>query len=72
MARLALRYILRNPDIIPIPGLSHVEHVDNVAKAVKERRELDTSEQAALERATAEGMANLSPRYEWLKDWEYV
>ena len=72
MARLALRYILRNPDIIPIPGLSHVEHVDNVAKAVKERRQLDTSEQAALKRATAEGMANLPANYAWLRDWEYV
>ena len=27
-SRLALRYILRNPDIIPIPGLSHVQHVE--------------------------------------------
>ncbi len=72
MARLALRYILRNPDIIPIPGLSHIEHVDNVAKAVKERRELDKSEQAALDTATAEGMANLPANYAWLRDWEYV
>ena len=72
MARLALRYILRNPDIIPIPGLSHVQHVDNVAKAVKERRELDKSEQAALDTANAEGLAKLPPKYEWLKDWEYV
>ncbi len=72
MARLALRYILRNPDIIPIPGLSHVQHVDNVAKAVKERRELDMSEKAALDTANAEGMAKLPPKYAWLKDWEYV
>lgn len=72
MARLALRYILRNPDVIPIPGLSHVGQVDNVAKAVKERRQLDKSEQAALKKATAEGMAKLPPKYEWLKNWEYV
>jgi len=72
MARLALRYILQNPDIIPIPGLSHVQHVDNVARAVKERRQLDMTEKAALDTANAEGMANLPPKYAWLKDWEYV
>lgn len=72
MARLALRYILRNPDIIPIPGLSHVEHVDNVAKAIKERRQLDVSEKAALERANKECMAKLPPKYAWLRNWEYV
>lgn len=72
MARLALRYILRNPDIIPIPGLSHVEHVDNVAKAVKERRDLDVSEKAALDKAKTEALANLPTKYAWLRDWEYV
>ncbi|MHC4458571.1 MAG: aldo/keto reductase [Planctomycetota bacterium] len=72
MARLALRYILRNPDIIPIPGLSHVEHVDNVAKAVKERRDLDLSEQSALDKANTEALANLPAKYAWLRDWEYV
>lgn len=71
-SRLALRYILRNPDIIPILGLSHVQHFDNVAKAVKERRDLDLSEQAALEKANPEAMANLPAKYAWLRDWEYV
>ncbi|MHC4133076.1 MAG: aldo/keto reductase [Planctomycetota bacterium] len=72
MARLALRSILTNPDIIPIPGLSHVEQVDNVALAVKERRELDSSEQAALQKANINAMANLPDNYAWLKDWQYV
>jgi predicted aldo/keto reductase-like oxidoreductase len=72
MARLALRYILRNSDIIPIPGLSHVYHVDNVAKAVKERRELDLTEQAALDKANSMAIMTLPADYTWLRDWEYV
>ncbi|MHC5073603.1 MAG: aldo/keto reductase [Planctomycetota bacterium] len=72
MARLALRSILTNPDIIPIPGLSHVEQVDNVALALKERRELDLTEQAALDKANSVAMANLPAEYTWLRDWEYV
>ncbi len=43
-----------------------------LAKAVKERRQLDKSEQAVLDTATAEGMANLPANYAWLRDWEYV
>ena len=52
IARLAIRYILCNPAITaPIPGLITAEQVDNVALAVKERRELDEQEKAELERA---------------------
>ena len=42
IARLTLRYILCNPAITaPMPGLISQTQVDNVALAVKERRELD-------------------------------
>jgi len=51
IARLAIRYILCNPAITaPIPGLISVDQVDNVARAVKERRVLDLGEQADLRR----------------------
>jgi len=73
IARLAIRYILCNPAITaPIPGLITPEQVDNVALAVKERRELDAQEKAELERAMDRAWANLPYHYEWLKDWEYV
>lgn len=73
LARLAIRYILCNPAITaPIPGLITVEHVDNVALAVKERRELDVDEKAELDRAMHRAWANLPHGYQWLRDWEYV
>ena len=68
LARLALRYILCNPAITaPIPGMMTVEQVDNVALAVKERRELDASEKAELDRAMDRAWANLPYHYQWLK-----
>lgn len=73
IARLAIRYILCNPGITaPIPGLITPQQVDNVALAVKERRELDVEEKADLERAMDRAWANLPHHYQWLKDWEYV
>jgi aryl-alcohol dehydrogenase-like predicted oxidoreductase len=73
IARLALRYILCNPAITaPIPGLVSVQQVDNVALAVKERRELDLREKAELDQAMDRAWANLPSNYQWLKDWEYV
>ena len=43
LARLAIRYILCNKAITaPIPGLISVQQVDNIARAIKERRELDS------------------------------
>jgi aryl-alcohol dehydrogenase-like predicted oxidoreductase len=72
-ARLAIRYILCNTAITaPIPGLINKHQVDNVAKAMQERRELDKSETAELENATAEAWAKLPHHYQWLKNWEYV
>lgn len=71
-ARLAIRYILNSNTVIPIPGLNSVDHVDNVAKAVTERRELDLKEKAQLETARTEAWANLPQNYHWLKNWEYV
>ena len=72
LARLAIRYILCNPAITaPIPGMINPHQVDNVALAVKERRELDMQEKAELERAMDRAWANLPPHYQWLKDWEY-
>ncbi|MBE3097110.1 MAG: aldo/keto reductase [Planctomycetes bacterium] len=73
VARLAIRYILCNPAITaPIPGLINHHQVDNVAQAVKERRELDKAEKAELDKAMDEAWARLPPDYQWLKDWEYV
>lgn len=72
-ARLALRYILGNPAITaPIPGLVTTHQVDNVAKAVLERRKLDRAEKTELRRAGEHMWANLSPSHRWLRDWEYV
>lgn len=73
IARLALRNILSNPAITaPIPGLINVEQVDNAAKAVQERRQLDANERADLDRAGTEMWARLPHDYQWLKDFEYV
>ncbi len=72
-ARLALRYILCNPQITaPIPGMITPEQVDNAALAVVERRELDKEEQARLDRLMDDAWARLPYHYQWLKDWEYV
>jgi aryl-alcohol dehydrogenase-like predicted oxidoreductase len=72
-ARMAIRYILGNPAVTaPIPGLVTEAQVDNVAKAVAERRELDRAEQSELENFGRHVWANLNPGYEWLRDWEYV
>jgi hypothetical protein len=55
-----------------MPGLISVQQVDNIALAVKERRQLDVKEKAELEQAMDRAWASLPPSYEWLKDWEYV
>jgi len=72
-ARLTIRYILQNDAITaPIPGLISTRQVDNVARAVQERRELDTTEQAKLDTVKAEMTASLPADYQWLRDWEWV
>ncbi len=71
-ARLAIRYILCNPLIIPIPGLVSTHQVDNVARAVKERRQLDVAEAEELDNLMKETWAKLPASYQWLKQWEYV
>jgi aryl-alcohol dehydrogenase-like predicted oxidoreductase len=72
-ARLALRYILCNESITaPIPGLVSKHQVDNVARAVAERRQLDVAEKAELEEAGNTMWAKLPENYQWLKDWRYV
>lgn len=72
-ARLAIRYILCNTAITaPIPGLINIQQVDNVALAVKERRELDAKETVYLNQAADEMWARLPDDYQWLKEWEYV
>jgi aryl-alcohol dehydrogenase-like predicted oxidoreductase len=72
-ARLAIRYILCNPIITaPIPGLISIPQVDNMAKAVMERRQLDLAERRELDKAMDEAWANLPKGYDWLKDWEYA
>jgi predicted aldo/keto reductase-like oxidoreductase len=73
LARLAIRYILAtNVITAPIPGLINAQQVDNVVKAVRESRELTLAEAQELEQAMDRAWANLSPRYQWLKNWEYV
>ena len=49
-----------------------MQQVDNVALAVKERRELDLKEKAELEEAMDRAWANLPFHCQRLKDWEYV
>ncbi len=72
-ARMAVRYILNNPAVTaPIPGLISVQQVNNLALAIKERRRLDSEEQAELEKIGDEMWARLPADYEWLKDWKYV
>ena len=71
-ARLAIRYILHTNTVIPIPGISRAHEADNLARAVKERRELDVKEQAELEDASKQTLARLPAHYQWLKNWQYV
>jgi aryl-alcohol dehydrogenase-like predicted oxidoreductase len=71
-ARLAIRYILHSNTVIPIPGLNSVEYVDNVAKAVMERRKLDVKEAAQLDIANKQAWAKLPANYQWLKNWQHV
>ena len=72
-ARMAIRYILNNPAITaPVPGLITVAQVENVVRAVAERRELDLKEKAEIESFGKHIWANLRPGYEWLRDWKYV
>ena len=73
LARMAIRYILGNPALTaPIPGMINTHQVDNMARAVKERRQLDVAEAEKLEKAMDEAWAKLPAHYQWLKDWEYV
>ena len=72
MARLTLRRIFQNENIMPIPGFANIQQVDNAARAVIERRELDMKETAKLETANRDMLARLPEQYQWLKNWEYV
>ena len=71
-ARLAIRYILNTNTVIPIPGMNSIEYVDNVAKAVMERRQLDIKEKAELDNVNKQTLAALPNNYQWLKNWQYV
>jgi len=70
--RLAIRYILHTNTVVPIPGMNSPQEVDNVVKAVAERRQLDLKETAELEQAGRQTWASLPTHYQWLKNWEYV
>ncbi len=73
LARMAIRYILKNPALTaPIPGIINEHQVDNMAAAIRERRELDMAEAKELEEAMDRAWADLPADYQWLKDWEYV
>ena len=57
LARLAIRYVLCNPAITaPIPGLITVDQVDNVAKAVKERRRAGQGRKGPAGRCHGKGL----------------
>jgi len=71
-ARLAIRYILNTNTVIPIPGLNSIHYVDNVARAVMERRQLDIKEKAELDNANKQALATLPSNYQWLRNWQYV
>jgi aryl-alcohol dehydrogenase-like predicted oxidoreductase len=75
-ARLAIRYVLENPAITaPIPGLATVRHVDNVVRAIEERRRegrLNPRQRAELESAARGIWARLDSSHQWLRNWEYV
>jgi aryl-alcohol dehydrogenase-like predicted oxidoreductase len=71
-ARLAIRYILNTNTVIPIPGMNSLHYVDNVARAVMERRQLDIKEKAELDNVNKEALAALPKNYQWLKNWQYV
>jgi len=71
-ARLAIRYILHSNTVIPIPGLHTVAEVDNVAKAVMERRQLDGKEKAEIRNLNEHTLARLPAHYGWLRDWQQV
>jgi aryl-alcohol dehydrogenase-like predicted oxidoreductase len=71
-ARLAIRYILRSNTVIPIPGLHTVAEVDNTAKAVMERRQLDVKEEAEIQSLNEQMLASLPGHYGWLRDWQHV
>lgn len=70
--RLAIRYILHSNTVVPIPGINSLQEVNNIVKAIQERRELDVKENALLDRAGRETWANLPVNYQWLKNWQYV
>ena len=73
IARMAIRYILATEAVTaPIPGLINTHQVDNMAMAVKERRQLDQAEVKELEEVMDQAWAKLPEDYQWLKDWEYV
>ncbi|MBW7989837.1 MAG: aldo/keto reductase [Planctomycetes bacterium] len=71
-ARLAIRYILNTNTVIPIPGMNSMHYVNNVAKAIMERRQLDIKEKAELDNVNKETLAVLPKNYQWLKNWQYV
>jgi aryl-alcohol dehydrogenase-like predicted oxidoreductase len=72
-ARMAIRHVLSNPSITaPIPGLTSIRQVDNVARAVQERRRTDLAERTRLEAASTEMWARLRPDHKWLREWELV
>jgi len=71
-ARLAIRYILLTNTVIPIPGLNRVAEVDNVVKAIAERRELDPKEVTELDQLNRQIVARLPRSYRWLENWRLV
>ncbi len=71
-ARLAIRYILHSNTVIPIPGMNNATEADNIARAVKERRQLDVKETSELKTVNQQAMASLPAHYAWLRNWEYV
>ncbi|UCG49779.1 MAG: aldo/keto reductase [Phycisphaerales bacterium] len=74
LARLTIQCILANQSITAtVPGLSTAYEVENAARASYTRLLGQTAAETEwLMRITEERWANLSPEYEWLRDWEVV
>ncbi len=74
LARLTIQCILANQSITAVvPGLSTVYEVENAARASYTRMLGQTAAETEwLMRITEQRWANLSPEYEWLRDWEVV
>ncbi|MFC1931607.1 aldo/keto reductase [Chloroflexota bacterium] len=53
-ANLAIKYVLRFPDVIPMAGIETVNEIEEIAKIVEEEQAMTEDEQAEMERIKQE------------------